>query len=626
MQDSLVGTILDNRYEILSLLGEGGMGAVYKARHTLMQRLVAIRLLRSSPEESAVTPEAFRTQAAAVCALSHPNIVAVHDFGTSEQGQPYLAMDYVKGSTLAERIRVNGPLPVERALPMFLQISGALAYAHRKGVAHGNLWSGNVMLADSDPCPGFVRIADFGLASAQADAGADIYALGCIMQETLTGTAPGLETPSMSPPREKVEPPALKEIISRALAPSAQDRYQSMDYLASALETLGGKLTDKFEIRPGVSRRGGAAGRERAKAIWAASAAMALVVIVSGLAWFWLTGTLKGQIAGRELSLRVYGVLSSGDNARATAILEDLTARYTADHDLNNAIRCCRELIPLLYDSDLPTRERLASVHERLALLYLARGDRPRALAAIDQAYATANAVVSELYLTHKVAAARGPAESLLKAADQLLAPDDPRLSQACRWLGDAYMDSQQWQKAEAPYRRVVNIGDRDLQAGQIGKHVASNDLFFSYYGYAGLRRQQKRYGEAEALLKKAIAAARSEQYISGWRFAAYQELAGVYRDAGRDDDVLATYQQCLDDAQQVAGLTNAEYCAIKRWIAGYYFRRGRFPLAERCYKQAMANASRTGVELEPAFYDEYKRCLQAEGKTSELEKIEARP
>src|SRR5512132_4377215 len=150
-------------YEILSPLGAGGMGEVYKARDTRLDRTVAVKVLPSHLSASPDVRQRFEREAKTISQLSHPHICALHDVG-SQDGVEYLVMEYLEGETLAERL-VRGALPLEQTLRYGIEIADALDKAHRQGIVHRDLKPGNVMLTKSG-----VKLLDFGLAKAVASA------------------------------------------------------------------------------------------------------------------------------------------------------------------------------------------------------------------------------------------------------------------------------------------------------------------------------------------------------------------------------------------------------------------------------------------------------------------------
>ncbi|HEY9682626.1 MAG TPA: protein kinase [Oculatellaceae cyanobacterium] len=282
-EDPLVGNILADRFEVLAKLGEGGMSAVYKARHMLMDRIVAIKLLFASDIQSL---KRFQLEAKLACNLNHINIVSVFDFGVSNKGQPYLVMDYLEGRSLGDCVKVDGPMQLDRALGIFTQACDALTYAHKRDVIHRDLKPSNFMLVLDDNYSELLKVVDFGIAKQMSfedaagqgltktgevfgsplymapeqclgrrlDARADIYSMGCVMYEVLTGTPPlvGMnaldtlhkhinEDPqpfAVANPRCANLPPMLERLVFKALARDVDQRYQSMLELWTDLEVL----------------------------------------------------------------------------------------------------------------------------------------------------------------------------------------------------------------------------------------------------------------------------------------------------------------------------------------------------------------------------------------------------
>src|ERR1700693_3620377 len=144
-------------YEILSAIGAGGMGEVYKARDTRLNRIVAIKVLPAHLADRAELRDRFDREAKTIASLNHPHICTLHDIGRQD-GIDYLVMEYLEGETLAQRL-VKGALPLEQVLQYAIEISDALDKAHRKGVTHRDLKPGNIMLTKSG-----TKLLDFGLA------------------------------------------------------------------------------------------------------------------------------------------------------------------------------------------------------------------------------------------------------------------------------------------------------------------------------------------------------------------------------------------------------------------------------------------------------------------------------
>lgn len=221
-RDPLVGQIFAERYEILSVLGTGGMSVVYKARHRYMDRLVAVKLLLSHLVLDNSAIQRFQQEAQAASSLGHQNIIAVYDFGVTPDNQAFLVMDYLDGENLADVLERDGRVPASRAIDIFRQVCDGLEHAHRKGIIHRDLKPSNLVLMRQEDGSELVKLVDFGIAKflpqegkmrqqlthtgqvfgsplymspeqcvgAKLDARSDIYSLGCLMYEALTGVHP----------------------------------------------------------------------------------------------------------------------------------------------------------------------------------------------------------------------------------------------------------------------------------------------------------------------------------------------------------------------------------------------------------------------------------------------------
>ncbi|MCC7531426.1 MAG: serine/threonine protein kinase, partial [Candidatus Melainabacteria bacterium] len=281
--EHLVGTIFDGKYEILCLLGQGGMSAVFKAKNLVLHRIVAIKILvgnRNLDEQSLMR---FQQEARAASQLDHPNIVKVHDFSVAIDHAPYMVMDHVEGKSIAEIIAAEGQMDAYRAIDLILQACSALEHAHDQGVVHRDLKPSNIMVAQLKDGREIAKIVDFGVAKLleeeqaatpqltrtgevfgsplymspeqclgkKVDARCDIYSLACVLFEELTGAPPFraenvLATMHMhindAPPeltkiRSDLHNGArLSSILLTALSKNPEQRFNSMKAFAAALK------------------------------------------------------------------------------------------------------------------------------------------------------------------------------------------------------------------------------------------------------------------------------------------------------------------------------------------------------------------------------------------------------
>ncbi|HXQ72591.1 MAG TPA: protein kinase [Pyrinomonadaceae bacterium] len=283
--DSLVGTTLAGKYRIDERLNEGGMGTVYRATHVLMEKTVAIKVLRPSLAADEKIVARFSREARAASRISHPNALTVTDFGEDENGTVFLVMEYLSGRTLKKLIRDEGPLPLTRVVEIIRQVGDALNAAHAQGVVHRDLKSDNIMLIDT-MAGDHAKVLDFGIAKinepegkrdteltapnlvigtpqymspeqcsqdSEIDARSDIYSLGVILYEMLVGHVPftadsptmvmmkHLQEPVPSVLEERSDLPAsIGRVIARAMAKLPANRYQTIAELIEDLTIASG--------------------------------------------------------------------------------------------------------------------------------------------------------------------------------------------------------------------------------------------------------------------------------------------------------------------------------------------------------------------------------------------------
>jgi serine/threonine-protein kinase len=265
------GVMLAGRYRLEERIAAGGMGEVWRATDTLLQRVVAVKLLRDSLSEDPVVAERFRREALLAAQISHPNMAGVFDY-VQEHDQPGIVMEFVDGESLADRLAREGKLPVADAVRVTSALLAALQSAHDAGIVHRDVKPGNVMLSSN----GDVKVTDFGIAratsdhtltetgtvigtahylapeqvsGAQATPSSDLYSAGAILYEMLGGRKPfQAETPiAVAMKRLTEDPPALRTlrkdvpepveaVVDRALARDPSDRFASAADMRAALD------------------------------------------------------------------------------------------------------------------------------------------------------------------------------------------------------------------------------------------------------------------------------------------------------------------------------------------------------------------------------------------------------
>src|SRR6188508_772612 len=276
-QDPMLGRVVAGRYRLEARAGEGGMGVVYRARHVLIDRVVALKLIRPDLRGETHLRAWMLREARAANRVDHAHIIDIHDIGETEEGELYLVMEYLVGTPLSAEL-ARGPMPIARAVDILEQMCAALARAHDLGVVHRDLKSDNILLSSRGGRKDFVKILDFGLAHLAMDprlapkgavfgtpeymspeqargeeAGpqSDLYALGVLFFEMLTGQLPFragdretlLEMQRTAPaPRptgvKKDCHPVAERIVLRLLEKDPRKRYRDGHHLLEELKAL----------------------------------------------------------------------------------------------------------------------------------------------------------------------------------------------------------------------------------------------------------------------------------------------------------------------------------------------------------------------------------------------------
>lgn len=281
--ESMVGKTFAATYMINAVLGKGAMGIVYHATHTTLKRSSAVKVLTDHPMQKG-DRKRFEREARAMSLLDHPSLVKIYDFGFADQRTPYIVMEFIEGRTLNEILKEQGKLSVKEAIPVFIGICEGLHHAHLQSIIHRDLKPANVMVSNSGQC----KILDLGVAkiseeetdmkltvageifgspyymspeqalSKALDHRSDIYSLGCLMFEVLTGELPFMgdsfvelvnaKTKATQPPSicqhdpQAKFPPALDKLLMKTLEKSPANRPNSMTQIIEELNTINSSI------------------------------------------------------------------------------------------------------------------------------------------------------------------------------------------------------------------------------------------------------------------------------------------------------------------------------------------------------------------------------------------------
>lgn len=346
--DGLIGVVLGGAYQLVGRIGEGGMGAVYEAHHLRLHKRVAVKLLSRHIAKHPDAVARFHREASVASRLGHPNLVDVIDFGTSDEGEPFLVMEHLEGEDLDRRLRRVGRISPRHAVRIASQVAAALAVVHAKGIVHRDLKPANVFLVQVPGEPDFVKVLDFGVSkikaartkltddsaligtpqymspeqvcrsSEEVDHRADQWALACIVWEMLTGNTPfsadstdalfyqllNLPPPPLSTHAPDL-PSAVEPVLLRALSKRASQRYPSIKEFTHALESAAlGSWSEVTPVPMSTAMAAKPEGRQASPENVEAGPGQPEVWAGSRLAW--------SRWRGLGLRLSLAGVLAAG--------------------------------------------------------------------------------------------------------------------------------------------------------------------------------------------------------------------------------------------------------------------------------------------------------------------------
>lgn len=267
------GQVFADKYELLDVIGSGAMGVIYRARHLILDKVVAIKVLHTNQADSNLIMR-FQREARAASSLNHPNVITVYDFGVHAASAPYMVMDYLQGRTLAEYIEQRGQLSLREIVDIVEQILAALAHAQKKNILHRDLKPSNIMVLEEENEPRLVKLLDFGLAKLldrddqialsavgsalgspaymspeqatglKVDCRSDLYSLGCMMYEMIAGQPPLLGESPMETLMNRLnqKAPPLRETI---LKTKRAREFNALTDVPTIVELFVAKLLER---------------------------------------------------------------------------------------------------------------------------------------------------------------------------------------------------------------------------------------------------------------------------------------------------------------------------------------------------------------------------------------------
>lgn len=560
--DPLVGTVIAGRYEIISVIGRGGMSVVYKARNKAVGSIVAVKTLKHDLISDEELFARFCQEAKAVQLLVHPNIVTMHEFGVTLTGQPFIVMDYLAGQTLGDAIDELGRMPVKRTLKIFIQVCDALSHSHDHKILHRDIKPGNIMIVQTANEDDFVKLFDFGFAKLLPQSGlqvqqltqtgdvlgtplymspeqskgktldsrSDIYSVGCVMYEALTGRAPLVGDNVLDTMQKQINerpesldtarpdlyiPDQLTTILFRILEKDPAQRYQSMNDLKRDLELIYAGLSGKAMVLPGMLPGLARLKQMPEEPVWALRPLLiglslgALVVAVS--MWIVVQLTRPAMPPAESASHPVVQKLYTGDPNVVWAKYRQAGLQATDRHNYAEA----EELLNLALRSAEKSDAReshiaisltdLARVYVRVEKFSDAEKNCAKALSIRHAMHETNERAIADIFAVYaEVYLARDDYKNadryLLKALaiqQRELGPQHQDVAATINQLGRAAEGQQNFTRAEAYYRQALAIRNDALGPNHLPVAETLSD-------YARLLRRTNRNAEADKLESRA--------------------------------------------------------------------------------------------------------------------------
>lgn len=553
---SLVGTLVDERYRIIALLGHGGVGAVYKAEQEALRQTVALKMLHPSLIDDQDKLQRFEQEGKALSSLSHINVISAHNYGVTPDLKPYLVMQFVEGKSLDVLLKSEGAMNPVRAVNVFLQICDGLIHAHRKGIVHRDLKPENILLVTGEGSSDLVKLVDFGIAKLLPDSGllrqkltqtghvfgsptymspeqwrgkkidarSDIYSLGIAMYETLAGKAPFEVEELLNVMLDHMEiapqPPAssrtdvvvsseLQAVVLKAMQVDRDKRYQSVIELKEDLELTpeGGLWSNRLQasrqkVLLEISRQIKRIDTGKLRKI------LVVVLAVAAGAVLWLNFSPDGSVFANKVQIAIKRTYLAPADPRLVDLENRLAMLFVKQGKISDAVGQYKETISRLKAIAPVPLPLLADEYDNLARAYFQlKSQKPDAIEAAEDAIKIYDALGIKADREGKIYEAikfyRKSAENRLR-----IAPLRKReVPQILFRIGE--METHLvMNKHDA---NVIQQAQQDLKMSLAEwKKVRTPDyslvgLSFSYLGL--LNVEQKRYDEAAACYEDAIAA-----------------------------------------------------------------------------------------------------------------------
>lgn len=540
--DRMIGEVIDGKYRILEVVGAGGMSLVFKAEHLLLNRIVAVKMLHAYLRSDDVSVKRFQQEARTCASFDHPNVVPILDFGVTKNGQPFLVMKFLDGTSLAHMLRERRRLPWMEAVPIFIQCCDALEAAHHAGIIHRDIKPGNIVIIKDPDGSERVQVVDFGIAKmlrddlndqtlTQAgevfgsplymspeqcegralDARSDIYSLGAVIYETISGQPPlmgssatetmRLHTRERPRPFSQVVeglslPDGLEQVVQTMLAKSPSARFHTM---AAVRRKLKDVMNDLPESRTGRMPR-------FTNRIAVVAVSLSLVMILTLI-------YLQGIPLLRNYRVHQIIVAAENDivNGKAAGASKELTtaleiARNIKDHGATQSrvlslLASAYEKQGLAQKADVVEKQRELLIKREIQQQYGSAG-----LRGFADAVETASVVkvdrsnkqyyrnrVSDLETasmlmldTNDVSRAEKLARTAMDIQHTVFGVDDPDSARVERQLGKVFLDARDFKVANDCFSRAMKEAEKHpnptkkqvIEYARIGEEFAKRQMY----------------------------------------------------------------------------------------------------------------------------------------------------